>query len=99
MVDFEGYWFHFRTHKKYYITFGLQFILFLLGIILMAVGDHESRSTMFSLGVLCLMSSIIWFGVYIAIILCCPDRNFCCEQPEWERFGDEEEGQTNYGNL
>ena len=99
MIDFESYWYHFRTHKKRYIIFGLQFILLLLGIVLTAVGDHEEKSTMLALGVLSLMSSIIWFGGYVAILLCCPDRNFCCEQPEWETIIDEETGQTSYGDL
>lgn len=80
--------YHIKTHQVKYIIFSITLLLFLLGIVLTAVGNHETRNTMVAIGILILMTSIIMFVGYVIKLCCCPDKNICCEEQSWETYGE-----------
>jgi len=84
----SGICYHLKTHQVKYIIFSIQLVLLLLGIILTVVGSHEMKTTMTAIGILILMTSILWFIGYVIKLLCCPDANLCCEEPSWEGYGN-----------
>ena len=88
MFDCSGVLYHLNTYRNKYFAFGIMLVFMILGIVLTVVGKHELNTLMCAVGILILIVDGFCIVGYGGKMICCLDTNCCCDEPNWEPYGD-----------